>query len=166
MVDIIEMLKIYPGINKRILELNQDLNDVVKAKLNADGCLKATIITDEPRSPYTSSEPTYNKTVKLFDKLEEICRELERYTEYIEWRINQLIDDKKRIDEALLSLTHDEYNIVKLRYWDYPAPRYNWNKIITESYYCRSQCFEIHNIAMEKMVKYLKSGLKRTRYVG
>lgn len=137
----------YPKINAMAYKLEQDNELALKAKLNNDGCVKCSIITDMPRGTL-GSDPTYQNTERLIDNLEKISIELNDMAEYALAEIRRLNDIKKQIDNAWLYLTTDERRIIELRYWLYPEPRYNWDKVVKESYYSRRECFYIHNSAI------------------
>ncbi|MCX8129758.1 MAG: RinA family protein [Clostridia bacterium] len=161
MRSITDMLMEYATVNKEICRQNEALQVAVKAQLNADGGIKASIMTDMPHGSGVGN-PTYEKTANLFEHLEEICIELAELAETTKYEIRRLVDLKKDIDYAFMYLTYEERNIIKLRYIDYPEPKYTWDKVVSESYYCRSQCFEIHRRAIEKMEKVLNIGQNRT----
>jgi hypothetical protein len=163
-VNIENILMEYPYIPKRIMEINQNIREVIEAKLNADGGIKASIVSDEPRGSGVGN-PTYEKTAMFFDHMEDICAELAQFIEYNKMRLRQLQDDKKSIDMALLCLTFDERRIIELRYITYPHPEFKWDKVIRESFYERSQCFELHNRALKKLSQQLNIGLNRTSNV-
>lgn len=160
-MNIQDILKQYPYIGEERLRLNKDLRTAIEAKLNADGCIKASIISDSPRSGDVGN-PTYRNTENLFEHLEEICVELANIAEYTKIKIRDLDDMQKQIDEALLSLTWAERRIIDLRYFQYPEPKFGWNKVIKESHYSRAECFRDHGQALEKMRKRIKLRLYET----
>lgn len=165
MINIKDLLLEYPGINKSVLKLNEDLSIVLKAQLNADGCLQCSIISDMPRGSDTTDK-TYNATANLFEHLEEISLELAGMAETTKMEIRRLLDIQKNVNYAFLYLTFEEKKIIQLRYFDYPAPKYNWNKVVTESFYERTHCFRLHSQALKKMCKILNMGLNGTKNVG
>lgn len=156
-----DVLKLYPEINKRAFKLQQDNEVALKAKLNNDGCIKCSIITDMPRGGI-SSDPTYSNTVRLTEKLKEISIELYDMAEYALAEIRRLNDLKKQIDNAWIYLTTDERRIVELRYWKYPEPKYNWDRVVSESYYSRRECFRTNDEALRKITKMVNVALYGT----
>ncbi len=93
---------------------------------------------------------------ELLDHLEIISLELARSAREYKNKIIAKIDLKESVDEAFGTLTHEEKTIIRLRYWDFPEPKWHWDKIVKESYYCQSQCFEIHKRAINKMNEQIK----------
>jgi hypothetical protein len=153
-----DLLKLYPDINKKVYKLEQDNALALMAKLNNDGCIKSSIISDLPRGGL-NSDPTYRNTERLLDNLEEISLELNDMAEYTLIEIRRLNDLKKQIDNAWIYLTSRERMIIELRYWDYPEPKYNWNKVVIESYYSRRECFRINDEALIKISRFVNMAL-------
>ena len=116
----IEALIKYTGICKEIEKMTADMKTVVTARLNADGCLKAAIISDPIQSGITS-DPTYRVTENLFLNFEEICLELTFLAESTKNELRRLLQTKKRIDKMLKKMDKkgltSEKKFIEMRYF-------------------------------------------------
>ncbi len=156
MKNIEEMLKEYPNINKDIMKLNRDVRTMILAGLRADGNVKAVVTSNTISDTNKISDTVGDNVAELLDHLEIISLELARSAREYKNKIIAKIDLKESVDEAFGTLTHEEKTIIRLRYWDFPEPKWHWDKIVKESYYCQSQCFEIHKRAINKMNEQIK----------
>ncbi len=103
--------------------------------------LKIPILSDMPRGSETS-DTTYKKVEKIID-----C--YSKQVAKIETNIEKLFNKKNRIDDLLNILEPRERKIIELKYFK----KYKWWMIQHTMHYSRRQCFNIHDIALNKMLK-------------
>jgi RNA polymerase sigma factor (sigma-70 family) len=107
---IIELLNEYPFLDGRIEDIHKKIAEAKAKKQNAEDSLKATQITDMPHNP------------NVIDLVCELVTEiLEKYANVIARLLSQELDlmtQKAKTENLLKTLTPEEYNIIKLRYFD------------------------------------------------
>ena len=152
MYDIEKMLYEYPMIDRKIFLLNQNLNDIINSQKYAFKNLQSVRLSDIPKSVTNkTSDSTYETVEILLDNLNQIYTDIEDYVFYCRWKIGDLIQQKNMIDEALRQLTKEECQIIELRYWKYPPPKYTWERVADESNYCVQQCIRLRDSAISKI---------------
>jgi DNA-directed RNA polymerase specialized sigma subunit len=159
-----EMLIKYHEINKDILKLSKDLRTAIEAETNNDGCIKASVISDTPKGIGTS-EPTYSHTEDLIEQLEEIGIELANMAKETKEQMQDLLYTKSQIDIAYFALEPEEQTIIRLRYFDMPAPQYTWKQVSEAAHYSESQVFAIHKQAVKNIKEILRIGVNRSQEV-
>jgi len=148
------MLLEYTHIPEMVRKLNRELNDIIQNKNETYNTLQSSKITGMPHGTEVS-----NITLKAVEKL------IDRYevrVKSITEEINYLIDLKENIEKAIRILSLEERRIIELRFFN----SYKWKRIQYIVKYSRSQCFDIHNKAINKLkVELEKFGLNRTFYM-
>jgi prefoldin subunit 5 len=142
----------YRGTKAEIERLKARMTEI--AELREETCeqLKAVVASMTPMSQTnTVGDPTFeavDKLVRLYGQEERrIAREIERLTKEI-----------AVVDSAIsrAGLNEIEHKLIRYKYLDSPARNMTW--ISTNIAYSRSNCYRIHNEAVEK----IKSGQKWT----
>jgi hypothetical protein len=152
---VVELMRSYPEIPHRIHKLTADLEVFIKARLNADGCLRASIIS-EPTGGGQPSDPVYDNTVRLFDTFENICLSLTNISYSIRQEIEELIRKKQLIDSIISRLIDEghlqENRFIELRYfWKWPK----W-RICKEMAYSRTNLFYLEKKTITLLEKFIK----------
>ncbi len=149
----IEHLIKYPNILREIEKLTADLEIVTKAKLNADGCLKTSIMSD-PIQPGVINDPTYRHTENLFAHFEEICLELELMAENTKVKIKNLLWAKEKIDKMLKKIDKmglaNEKRFIEMKYFQQLPTRK-----LTEAFDCNRKTIWRLEMRVKSIVKEL-----------
>lgn len=87
-------------------------------------------------------DTTYKKAQKIIDTY---CKQVAK----IEANIDKLFNEKNLIEELVNSLEERDRRLIKLRYFK----KYNWLMIERTMCYSRSQCFNIHNKAIDEILE-------------
>lgn len=136
------LLNKYNYIVAEIEDCNQEilqLSEVVAAERE----LKVSELSDMPRGNGIS-DTTYKKVEKIID-----C--YSKQVAKIETNIEGLFYKKNMIEELVKSLDPNERKIIELKYFK----KYKWWMIQHTMNYSRTQCFNIHDKAIIKMLKRL-----------
>jgi DNA-directed RNA polymerase specialized sigma subunit len=110
-IKIDEILKQYPYIADDIRTLQNKLNQYIALQADARNTLKGQALDGMPHSTGIN-DSTYKAVERLATK------DYQGIIDNTIKQINALIDRKKRLDEAIKTLTEDEKRIVHLRYFD------------------------------------------------
>ena len=145
-MEVINLLKSYKHIMPRVRELNHKINEFNSLK---DYCtVKAQAISDMPKAAPRTSDMIGNLVARYDNEL----------NEYVE-EINSLLDKKKLIEKMLSKLDRVEYDVIINRYINNPT--FHVSDILEwvgyQVNYSRAHVSRIHNRAIEKMEKWLKT---------
>lgn len=151
-----DMLKEYPNMLTNVQQMNGWLDTAIKAGLKMDGSLQAVVQSDFKSATNEISDTTAQNVAELVDDIENISLALCNYAREIRQKVDETISLKSALDKAVNNLSIEEKRIIELRYFEYPEPKYNWNKVVQESYYCERQCYKLKDSAMKKIEEYLK----------
>lgn len=91
------------------------------------------------------SDPTQQAVERIIDRYE-------KQVTYLEQQLEELYDQKKKVEGALRQLNELERRIIKHRYFNLTS----WAKIKTKLKYERSALFKIHTEAIEKVNNFMK----------
>jgi DNA-directed RNA polymerase specialized sigma subunit len=138
-MDIEKMLREYPHYAQDIQKLNKELNDTLEMKLSTQNTLKAQVLTGMPHDTRIS-DLTYEAVEQSIDRHEEHIKKLcEQIQEYY--------SNKEYIDNAIKSLTMEEYRVIDLYYFK----GYHLRKVAGIMHYGKSQCWNLRESALKKM---------------
>lgn len=135
----------YSHINERRHELLIKMQETQKFKENTEDTLKSTFIDGMPKIKQLTDQ--------VSKAVQKIVDEYNVYLKYYQQEIEELNKKEIAMHEALKVLDPHEYNIIQYRY----IKGYSWNTVQVKIHYKRSQCFEIRDKSLEKLIEHYKS---------
>ncbi|MBP2027422.1 RinA family phage transcriptional activator [Acetoanaerobium pronyense] len=127
----------YPYTKKEKEKLNNDLKDLLGSKYE-------TSVTAQLTEAISGNRSISNKTEQAVIKISEIY---DHKANLIKNKINILLKNQYLIEESLERLEHDQKKIIELRYFQ----RYKWEIISKKLKYSISNCYKLHDKALNKL---------------
>jgi len=142
------LLSKYPDCNKEIQELNKELNQTLRLKLETQNTLKAQAMDGMPHST-NISDTTYKAVEQSIDRHDE-------HMKYLIEQINEQYRIKETVYEAIKRLTMEEYRVIELRYFK----GYKVGRVAGVMHYNRSYCSEIISKGISKIAWHIETANK------
>ena len=134
----------YPFLDMDIERLTASLETLIRATTNNDECVQAATLSDMPRGGGIGDR-TFAAVERLLDNLDKIGLQLSEEALKVKHKIIDIRNLKLQIENALLFLTPDEMQIIKLRHFE----RQSWGQIAKTMYCSRRKTFYIYTKAIE-----------------
>jgi predicted DNA-binding protein (UPF0251 family) len=140
----------YPFLDMDIERLTSSLETLIKATTNNDECVQAATISDMPRGGGIGDR-TFAAVERLLDNLGKIGWQLSEEALKVKHKIIDIRNLKLQIENALLFLTPDEMQIIKLRHFE----RQSWGNVSKSICISRRHVFRMYNVALDKITDYV-----------
>jgi DNA-directed RNA polymerase specialized sigma24 family protein len=142
--EVYQLLEDYPNFAKRIIKLNHEIHDLMRAFNENFIRIQSSSITGLPKSN------------KLPDPVTESVLETEKLNTEYQNKIRQIanvimatLDNKARIDAAMNTLDRNARDILELRY----IKRLGWISIAEITCYSDRQCRNVKDKAVRQLIK-------------
>ena len=134
----------YSNISERKRELQSKIKENESRKKETEDTLKSTYLKFVPKGS--------NIGDSVFNAVKLILDEFQTHLDYYYGQLRILNDCEKAMYEALKCLDKRENDVI---YWRY-IKGHKWEVVSVKTSYSRSQCFEIRDVALEKLVQNYK----------
>jgi len=138
-----EILYNYPDMTYRLGSIKKEIENA-KEEVQAIREIDSVVLDGMPKGKGIISDPTYHKARKIVDKYDKRIKELLTQQEII-------MDKQNKLTDIMRTLTAEEYNIIKAKYWD----GIKWDFLPAIVNMSRRTCFNVHDKAMFKMLQLL-----------
>lgn len=143
----IALLKSYAGIKASIKEKNQELmtlKDVIEAQREVTGIVYSNVRLSKTN---ITSDETFKKAERIIDIYD-------KHLDRISGGLEELFEEKLRIEGLLDCLDEVERRIIQYKYFDGLSMR----KINIRVCYSNTQCYRIHDGAIKKLIENHNAG--------
>lgn len=151
MMNIENMLLEYTYIPETVQELNAELNDMLGNKDSLYGKINSAKITGMPYGTDVG-DPTFETVRQIIDRYDKRVIEIRD-------RINELLDNKAMLEQALRYLSIEEHRLIDLRYFK----GYKMNRIQYIIHFNLSHCYRMHESAIDKINNYYQNMRKNEK---
>lgn len=143
--EIEKLLNEYTYIDDEISNCVEEMQ-ILTELADCERDVKAIIYSGMPGNKYDTSDPTFQKALKV---IENFKKEIDR----IEQRQEGLFEKRAIVEKWIDILTPEERQVIRLRYFK----KHRWWMIAREINYSRRQSINIRDAAVKKLEEYEQS---------